>query len=181
MRAFCLLAALISLMLIASPAARAQDAACPEPPGAPDSPEAEAVFEAATDCMLDAERAARGLRPLRRVPALDRAAEGHARDMVARGYFAHVSPEGQDVADRVRATGYLRGWPDWRLGEALAWGTGELAAPRSIVDALLASPPHRKILLRPTYRHVGIAVVVGAPQISVPAGTYALVLGRRNR
>lgn len=167
------------LLLIAPHGALAQSPLCPSPAGAPLTLEGEVAFEAAMACLLNAERAVRGARGLRRVAPLDLAAEWHARDMVARAYFSHVSPEGFDVVDRVRATGYLRGWSDWRLGEALAWGTGDLAAPRSIMDALLASPPHRRILLRPTIRHVGVAVVVGAPGISVPGATYALVVARR--
>jgi len=36
---------------------------------------------------------------------LDAAAQGHADDMVDRGYFAHNSPEGDDVRDRILEQG----------------------------------------------------------------------------
>jgi len=38
---------------------------------------------------------------------LDAAAQGHADDMVDRGYFAHNSPEGDDVRDRILEQGYI--------------------------------------------------------------------------
>ena len=65
----------------------------------------------------------RGLRPLRRDADLAQAARKHARDMVRRDYFSHVSPGGATLGDRLRAAGYGRG-QGWRAGEALGWGTG---------------------------------------------------------
>ena len=44
----------------------------------------------------------------------------------------------------------------------------------------LDSPPHRRIMLRPDYREVGIGVVQGAPKATssgLPGATYVLNLG----
>ena len=56
----------------------------------------------ATRCLVDAARARAGLSRLRDAGALDRAAAAHARDMVRRGFFDHVSPGGSTTA-RARA------------------------------------------------------------------------------
>ncbi|MDX2175633.1 MAG: CAP domain-containing protein [Candidatus Sumerlaeia bacterium] len=44
-----------------------------------------------------------GLRALTRSPLLDGVAQIHAEDMAAQDYFAHDSPQGNDVADRARS------------------------------------------------------------------------------
>jgi uncharacterized protein YkwD len=123
-------------------------------------------------------RASRGQPRLDRVPSLGRAASAYAEDMVARRFFAHVSPEGSDLLGRVRACGYLDGWSDWQVGEVLAWGTGELAAPDAATQSWLESPPHRRILNGRAYQEVGIGVADGTPT-GREGATYAVVLGRR--
>ena len=78
-------------------------------------------------CLVNVERARHGLRAVRSSSRLNTAADRHSADMVARAYFAHVSPEGASVTDRVRQTGYLGGAHDWTLGEDIG---GAPAAPR---------------------------------------------------
>jgi len=48
------------------------------------------------------ERIAAGLRPLAVDPELLQVARQHSTDMFARGYFAHVTPEGHDPFERMR-------------------------------------------------------------------------------
>lgn len=45
--------------------------------------------------LVNAARAAEGLGPLPQCPTLFAAADAHNRDMSARGYFDHISPEGK--------------------------------------------------------------------------------------
>lgn len=136
---------------------------------------------AALLCVVDAERAARGLPVVRENAQLSKAAQKHAADMVARQFFAHVTPGGATLSDRVRATGYLRGRRDWGLGEALAWAQVPLDSPASLVTAWLNSPPHRAILLGRRYRDVGIGVVPGLTQVStLPGATAVLDFGFRS-
>ena len=57
---------------------------------------------------INAFRADNGLGPLSQSAILTRAAQAHAEDMRARGYFSHQSPggpNGDDLSDRVRAAG----------------------------------------------------------------------------
>jgi uncharacterized protein YkwD len=132
----------------------------------------------ATLHLLNAVRKAHGLTSLRMNARLTRAARAHSRDMVRRRYFAHVTPEGLNFADRIRGTGYLRTTRRWLVGETLAWGWRRRAAPARIVSGWLHSPPHRKVMLNPAYREVGIGVVTGVPR-ALPRGgaTYTADFG----
>jgi uncharacterized protein YkwD len=130
--------------------------------------------------LVATERARQGAPPLQRVASLGRAATAHAEDMVARGFFSHLSPEGSRLIDRVRATGYLDGWPTWEVGEVLAWGGGELGTPPAAMRLWLDSPPHRRALNRRAYREMGVGVAEGTP-VGGEGATYAVVLGGRGR
>src|SRR3954465_11063846 len=141
------------------------------PPAAPAAPPRTAGPPASTEtlCWLNAARAEHGLAPLRRDPRLERAADQHSRDMVARGYFEHETPGGGAFSARIAATGWMRHRPEWRVGETLAWGSASRAAPAATVQAWLDSPPHRRIVLSARFRVVGIGTVPGTPT-GVPDG-----------
>ena len=100
---------------------------------------------------MNRARAAHGLAPLRIDARLQSAALAHSRDMAAKGYFAHG-----DFASRMRRHG-VRGA---RLAENIAWASGRNRA-RTIVRMWMNSPPHRANVLRPGFRRVGVAGVVG--------------------
>jgi uncharacterized protein YkwD len=130
--------------------------------------------------LIAEERARHGAPQLERVPSLGRAATAHAADMVVRGFFSHLSPEGSRLLDRVRATGYLDGWVTWEVGEVLAWGDGELGTPAAALRLWLESPSHRRAICRRAYRELGVGVAEGTPAGGEGA-TYAVVLGGRGR
>jgi uncharacterized protein YkwD len=98
-------------------------------------------------------RTARHLAPLRADATLQRAARSHSVDMLRRSYFAHG-----DFALRMHRFHIAGSF----AGENLAWGVGARAAARTIVADWLASPEHRKNLLRPGFRRVGLATLVGS-------------------
>jgi uncharacterized protein YkwD len=133
----------------------------------------------ATLCLVNRERHAHGLAPLVGNARLSRAAGRHAADMVRRGYFAHVSPDGTGFSTRLLHAGYARGCTSWAGGETLAWGSGTQSSPASRVSAWMHSPPHRAILLGATYREAGIAVVKGTPGAGPNGLTYVGEFGRR--
>jgi uncharacterized protein YkwD len=116
----------------------------------------------ATLCLINRERMSRGLRPLVSNELLASAALSHSRDMVARRYFAHDSPDGRSVGDRLRAAGYGLGGHA-SAGENLAWGSGAKGTPASIVDKWMNSPPHRDDILRPSFTEIGIGIALGPP------------------
>jgi hypothetical protein len=101
--------------------------------------------------------------------------------MVAQQFFDHVSPDGATLLDRLTAVGYLGSSVDtWAAGENIAWGTGDLSTPRSIVQAWMNSPPHRENILDRTFRDIGLGVAVGVPQQGAGDGaTYTTDFGVR--
>ncbi|HZC30872.1 MAG TPA: CAP domain-containing protein [Gaiellaceae bacterium] len=102
---------------------------------------------------VNATRVAHGLHPLTIDPTLVRAARSHSLDMVRRDYFAHGS-----FVSRMLSFG-ARGPV---IGENLAWGNGSYSAPTTVIREWLLSPEHRRNLLRPGYRRIGIGAVAGA-------------------
>jgi uncharacterized protein YkwD len=143
-----------------------------------------AKVRTATLCLLNRERAHHGLPRLRQQHALGGAAGRYARLMVRQGFFAHVSPGGSTMEQRIRHTSYLRGVHGWALGENLAWGAGSHASPRQIVSAWMRSPGHRANILNGTFREIGIGLATGAPRragASAGAGTFVTEFGTRRR
>jgi uncharacterized protein YkwD len=134
---------------------------------------------------MNAERTSRGLRKLRSEPTLARVARAFAREMGAKQFFDHESPAGSTLASRVKATRYLRGASGWSLGENIAWGTGDLATPRSIVKGWMDSPPHRANLLSSRFTEVGIGTGAGGGSAEMNPdrlGTsYVTDFGQRSR
>jgi uncharacterized protein YkwD len=103
------------------------------------------------------ERAARGLAPLKVDPVLTRAADGHAADMAARGFFDHVTPEGRTPWDRIEAA--LAGaLPFGAMGENIAMGYGDAEAA---CEGWMDSPGHRANILEPRFTLIGAGWVDG--------------------
>jgi Cysteine-rich secretory protein family len=103
-----------------------------------------AEAEAATLCLVNAERRSRGLAALRFNTDLAQAAAGHSRDMVRRRYFGHTSPGGRGSKARARAAGY----PSSSVVENIAWGAWKYATPRRIVALWMRSGIHRAATAR---------------------------------
>ena len=134
----------------------------------------------AVRCLVNATRAQHGLPALHASALLGAAADRHSADMVARRYFAHVSPDGGTVADRVGRTGYLAGAGDWALGEDIGWGTAELGTPAAVVQAWMNSPPHREVILGRRFSEAGVGIARGVPLDVAGAesgATYVLEAG----
>ena len=107
---------------------------------------------------LNRVRAQHGLRPLAASRALARAADVHAASMGRFGYFSHTSANGTSFGRRI-----ARFYPTlpsraWTVGENLLWSSGELTAARA-VSLWLASPGHRRNILSPAWREIGISAV----------------------
>src|SRR5512140_3101270 len=152
---------LVAVIAVSAPlAVRAQDgtpvqvATATFPKSAP-SPQPSALSADITPAqLLDAMnrvRAANGLAPLRLDRRLNLAASDRNRDMVAKHYFAHVSPEGISPLVWFDRHGYHYA----SAGENLA--TGYCSAEET-VRAWMNSPGHRANVLG-DYRDVGIDIV----------------------
>jgi uncharacterized protein YkwD len=133
-----------------------------------------------TLCLLNTERRAKGLSPLRLSHSLSQAASGHSHDMVTQHYFEHSAPGGPSLLKRIRESGYLKSSRRWQVGENIAWGVPGRSSAAAIVRAWMHSPPHRKEILTPSYREVGIGVAAGVPKADAAEGsTYTADFGVR--
>jgi uncharacterized protein YkwD len=185
-RIFVAASAVLALAGPPASAASASQVACDGADEAP-QPETLARARAATVCLINAERAARGIRALTENPEMARASERYSRRMVRRRFFDHVGPHGDTVVERLRAVGYLHLDPSarWAVGENLAWGRRASGTPRQIVRAWMQSPGHRRNILSRRYHEVGLGIALGSPVQggSDPAATYTTAFGtvRRTR
>lgn len=116
--------------------------------------------------LVNEIRVQHGLKPLKYSSLLEQSAQGYADKMAEKGFFAHVSPDGETLRERVERTGYydrsfsadclcVKGYS---LGENLARGqkTAEEA-----VSAWMESPSHRAAILNPDYTDIGIGATAG--------------------
>jgi uncharacterized protein YkwD len=169
---------LAALVAATAPIAQARPRAVPSCAAASVQPSAagRSMAEAATLCLVNRERARRGLVALRANHSLVAAARAHSTDMVRRRYFEHGA-----FAGRIRSHGY-GGRGGWTLGENIAWGTGELGSPARIVDAWMHSPGHRANILYRGFREAGVGVAAGVPDADagrMAGATYTLDFGAR--
>ena len=130
-------------------------------------------------CLVNRERRRHGLRKLDVSFRLGTAALRHAQDMRDQRYFSHDSIDGRTFVDRIRSAGYLDGREDrqWAVGETLAWGSEPASQPAKLFEALLDSPPHRRVILDDPYREVGIGVVHGTPEGAPDGATVVMEFG----
>jgi uncharacterized protein YkwD len=129
-----------------------------------------------TLCLLNNERASRGLSKLRADSKLRRAADGHADDMVAKHYFDHDSKSGATFVTRIKRTGWTRSRRSWTVGENIGYGSGSYATPASMVQGWMKSTGHRENILARQFRMIGIGVANGAP-MGGNGATYATDFG----
>jgi len=112
-----------------------------------EAPEAE---QAMLD-LVNLERSRAGLQPVVFDEALREVARAHSRDMLARGYFAHVTPDGVDPFQRMARVGIEYEY----AGENLALGPNVEVAH----EGLMNSPGHRANILKPEFRKLGIGCI----------------------
>ncbi|MBQ1765723.1 MAG: CvpA family protein [Aquincola sp.] len=110
-------------------------------------------LEAQMLVLVNEERGRQGLKPLVADPAAAEVAREHSRDMFERSYFSHITPDGLDPFDRMRA-GHLR---YLAAGENLALARTLAMAHRGLME----SPGHRANILRPAFGRVGIGILDG--------------------
>jgi uncharacterized protein YkwD len=103
-----------------------------------------------------------GLPPLVSSPLLDRLSQQHAEDMLTRSYSGHRTPEGLGPSDRARADGYRSG-----IGENIV---EQRFSAAEAMEAWLDSPAHRRNILDPGCRELGLGLAVGAGYDAAPGG-----------
>jgi uncharacterized protein YkwD len=116
--------------------------------------------------MVNDIRREHGLQIVRRNLLLESSAQNYADRMVRENFFAHVSPDGQTLKQRIDVTGYTDKSfrpdctciPGYSLAENLA--KGQKTAEEAVED-WMASPDHRAAILNPAYTHIGIGLNAG--------------------
>ena len=103
---------------------------------------------------VNQERRKTRVRELKRHPSLDLVAQRYAEDMLKRGFYGHLSPEGQDVGDRTRVARY----PYCKVGENVASGQASVGR---VMDGWVESPEHYRNLVDPDFSEVGFGFAAG--------------------
>lgn len=101
--------------------------------------------------ILNDLRGATGAGPVTFDARLNAAAQAHAEDMVVRGYFSHINPEGRTERDRIKVAGY----------DPKSWGENLAGGQPSEADALVAwinSAEHNRLLHAQTVDDFGLGV-----------------------
>lgn len=113
--------------------------------------------------LVNAARREHGRAPLTVSDTLNAIAQDHAEDMLARGYYAHVSPEGEDARDRYLAEGGDR-WALVAENIASCSPCAEVPAARHVERMhrqWMDSPHHRENILRAGITEFGFGIVAG--------------------
>lgn len=116
------------------------------------------ALDARLAAQINAVRVRHGLRPLRVSRELAAAASLHSREMARLGFFSHTSRDGKAFWKRIERFYRPRGARVWAVGENLIWQSPDLDA-REAVAAWMKSPGHRRVLLDPSWREVGLSAV----------------------
>jgi uncharacterized protein YkwD len=142
-------AALVAALAVAAPVSTA----------AGNAVQREASLERSIVDRINVIRAGHGLRPLALSTRLRAAAVVHTRSLANRGIFQHESPDGSPFHERVGRYYGTEGFRSWAVGENLVFNSAPLDAERA-VKAWLDSPPHRKNLLSPGWREIGVGALL---------------------
>lgn len=117
--------------------------------------------------QLNAVRAEHGLAPVRINARLTSASAQHSREMAAKGYFEHNSVDGTAFWKRIQRYYAPAGHSYWSVGENLLWSAPNVD-PQRALELWMASPEHRKNILTPEWREIGISAV----HVASAPGTY---------
>lgn len=104
--------------------------------------------------LINQERVKVGLNELSWAPEIVPLARAHASDMWERKYFGHVSPEGNDVGDRLDGADISYSFAGENLALAPTLSTAH--------TGLMNSEGHRANILEPKFKKVGIGVIDNA-------------------
>jgi LysM repeat protein len=122
---------------------------------------------------VNAQRKAAGLPPYQVDEEIAQMALDHAQDMVVRGYFGHITPEGDTLRDRFAdadISDVLNVGEDIQRNTRPAGETVQFA-----LNWFMNSRPHRANILHSRHNRIGIGIVEGPPGWY----TYVLVFAER--
>jgi uncharacterized protein YkwD len=107
--------------------------------------------------LLNQDRAAAGLVPVRADARLMAIAAARSADMAANHYFSHTQPNGQNVFDILNADHVT--W--YTAGEIIAWNNYPMYLTTGTANAQwMASPGHHAIIVSPDFNYFGVGLAV---------------------
>jgi uncharacterized protein YkwD len=115
-------------------------------------------------CLVNQERAARGLPALRQNRRLSRVARRHAGDLVRFRFVGHNSPARGGLMQRIKRSGWARGRGSWTFGEIMGDGLNRGSSPLRIMRAWMRRPIHSRAILHPRFTNMGVGAVYGRPR-----------------
>lgn len=116
-----------------------------------------AIVESVLGAETNQNRIANSLQPLSLNPLLQEAAQNKANDMAAKGYFSHISPDGETPWGWIQAVGYSYSY----AGENLAVN---FVDSDDVMNAWMASPEHRANILDGNFTEMGYGIAQGEYQ-----------------
>jgi uncharacterized protein YkwD len=142
----------LAAALVASVAASSA-AAAPHTPAVALSP-----LESSVLVDINAFRVQHGLAKVRLNTQLTAAARAHSVQMAQDGYFLHESADGSPFWKRVQSFYASSPWRYWSVGENLLWSSPTIDA-RGALKLWIASPEHKKNLMNPRWREIGVSAL----------------------
>lgn len=113
--------------------------------------------------LVNDDRREHGLGTLTLSDTLNAAAQAHAEDMLARDYYAHVSPEGEEPFDRYMDAG----GDEWQVVLENISTCSPCAGPPGVArveelhEGWMESPRHRENILMPGITEFGFGIAAG--------------------
>lgn len=99
--------------------------------------------------LTNIERQKLGLPPLKFNSQLARAAQEHTNNMAKGDFFSHTNPNGSNMGGRISSTGYR-----FTYAAENIYAGGD--TPEEAVKGWMNSPGHRKNILSPKAREIGV-------------------------
>lgn len=113
-----------------------------------------AIVPAEIIALTNTERADNNAHAVAEDSLLEQAAQAKANDMAAKGYFAHIGPDGKTPWQWIAGSGYQYQY----AGENLAV---RFIDSTDVVNAWMESPTHRANIVKPVYTEIGVGVAQG--------------------
>jgi uncharacterized protein YkwD len=113
-----------------------------------------ANMEVAIHERINEIRQENNLKPLRRNEKLVQVAREYSRQMAIKHFFAHASPSGDTVVQRVHAVGIFY----WVMGENLFKSVNIAQPVEPAVRGWMKSPGHRENILYSAFTETGIGI-----------------------
>jgi uncharacterized protein YkwD len=107
--------------------------------------------------LLNKDRTAAGLVPVRADPRLMAIARARSTDMATKGYFSHTQPDGRNVFDILSADHVT--W--YNAGEIIAWNNYSMDLTAAIANSQwMNSPGHHAIIVSTDFNYVGVGLAL---------------------